>query len=267
MTDRPASPSKPTAAKPPIIPAATVVIFRNGSVGTPPQLLMVTRSATMSFAGGAAVFPGGRIDPADHELAAQLDHGLDPDEAAARIAAMRETLEETGLAIALTAPVSADEAARARAMLLEATALAPVLAHFGWTLDLAKLVPFARWLPDLPHSRVFDTRFYLADLGTGAVDITVDDTENTHLFWISASGALAKADSGQIQVIYPTRRNLERLAQFTSFADARAHADAIPSETITPWVVDAPDGTRWLHIPDHLGYPVTREAFENIARG
>ncbi len=262
MTDRPA-----TTAKPPVIPAATVVIFRNGNAGAPPQLLMVTRSATMSFAGGAAVFPGGRIDPADHDLAAQLDHGLDPDEAAARIAAMRETLEETGLAIALTAPVSADEAARARAMLLEATALAPVLAQFGWKLDLDKLVPFARWLPDLPHSRVFDTRFYLADLGTGAVEITVDDTENTHLFWTSAAGALAKADSGQIQVIFPTRRNLERLALFPSFADARSHAEITPSETITPWVVTDPEGARWLHIPDHLGYPITREQFENIGRG
>ena len=61
--------------------------------------------------------------------------------------------------------------------------------------------------------RIFDTRFYLANLGTGAVDVVVDQTENSHLFWASAQGALDLADRGKIKMIFPTRRNLERLAQ------------------------------------------------------
>mgnify|MGYP003352949658 CR=1 FL=1 len=44
-------------------------------------------------------------------------------------------------------------------------ALAPVLDHFDWQPDLAALTPWARWCPDWPGA--FDTRFYLADLGTG----------------------------------------------------------------------------------------------------
>ncbi|MFN9632277.1 MAG: NUDIX hydrolase, partial [Erythrobacteraceae bacterium] len=46
------------------IPAATIIIFRNAPAGEPPEVLMTVRSRTMSFAGGMAVFPGGRVDPA-----------------------------------------------------------------------------------------------------------------------------------------------------------------------------------------------------------
>ena len=107
------------APAPKVIPAATVVIFRNGPAGGPPELLMVQRAKEMRFAGGAAVFPGGRIDPADRELAASLAADADPLVAAAQVGGIRETLEETGLAIGLTQPVSGNEAADARALLLE----------------------------------------------------------------------------------------------------------------------------------------------------
>jgi hypothetical protein len=66
-----------------------------------------------------------------------------------------------------------------------------VLEAFGWQLALDRLTPFARWLPKHRAPRIFDTRFYIADLGTGAVDVAVDATENTHLFWASARGAAA----------------------------------------------------------------------------
>lgn len=250
-----------------VVPAATLVTFRRSANGQPPELLMVTRSKQMSFAGGAAVFPGGRIDPADFELAQALDHPALVDELAARIAAVRETLEETGLAVGLLGNIDAASAADARAMLHEIGALAPVLDRFGWSLDPDMLVPFARWLPKgIPERRIFDTRFYLADIGTGAVDIAVDQTENTQLFWSSAADALAMAERGDISVIFPTKRNLERLAQFGSFAEAKAQAEAIPVQTITPWW-ERQDGEDWLTIPADAGYPVTREGRRTMRRG
>lgn len=250
----------------PAIPAATVVVFRHDPQGGAAQVLMVERSASMSFAGGAAVFPGGRIDPADHELALHHVDGFEPMDAAARIAAVRETLEETGLVIGVTNPVSAEAAGHARKRLLELGALAPVLEEMGWELDLALLVRFARWLPRHRGIKVFDTHFYLADLGTGAVEIAVDATENTHLFWASAREALRLADEGQISVIFPTRRNLERLAQFDDFASAREHALAIPPVTITPRIEER-SGVRWLTIPADAGYPCDGEPVESAARG
>ncbi|MCT2559515.1 NUDIX domain-containing protein [Tsuneonella sp. YG55] len=251
----------------PSIPAATVIVFRNDPAGGSPQILMVTRHNAMTFAGGMAVFPGGRVDPEDHALAATLDTEFDSDEAAHRIAAVRETLEETGLAIGLVGDVSADTAREARALLEREGALAPVLAAMDWSLDLGSVVPFARWHPKNERiPRIFDTRFYLADLGTGAVELEIDGSENTHLFWTSASGALDMASRGDLSVIFPTRRNLERLAQFGSFAEARAHAEATPVRTITPWMEER-GGVRWLRIPDDAGYPVAGEPLTTAARG
>ena len=256
------------AELPPATPAATLVIFRHAAAGGAPQVLMVQRAKEMRFAGGAAVFPGGRVDDADRKLALQLGaDGADAiDETAARIAAVRETLEETGLAVGFHQHPSLAEARRARAVLLETGELAPMLAALGWTLELDRLVPFSRWRPKHKEIRVFDTRFYLADLGTGAVDLKVDDTENTHLFWASAAEALAMADRGEIKVIFPTRRNLERLAQFNAYSEAVSHVAEFPSRMITPYM-EVRDGQPWLVIPADAGYPVDGEKLESAARG
>ena len=231
---------------------------------------MVVRSRAMSFAGGAAVFPGGRVDPADYALAGSLAHKCeDDDQAAHRIAAIRETLEEAGLAIGFREAITAGQAAEARAMLLETQALAPVLKAFDWTLELSRLTPFARWLPrGITSHRIFDTWFYLADTGTGELTISVDATENSRLFWTSAQGALDLADAGEISIIFPTRRNLERLALFDDFAAAKAQAEAIPVRAITPHIaMDAQGNAQTLTIPGDLGYPVTSESFDTAKRG
>ncbi len=260
---------KPSDSGPEGIPAATIIIFRNAPDGSAPEVLMTVRSRNMTFAGGMAVFPGGRVDPADYALGeiAAAEAGLAPDEAAHQIAAVRETLEETGLALGLAGNIDADRAAAARAMLAETGALAPVLEAFDWRLDLAQITPFARWFPkNEAIARVYDTRFYLANLGTGAVDVSIDHAENTHLFWTSAQGALDAAERGEIKLIFPTRRNLERLALFASYEQARAQAEAIPVRTIMPQVVEH-GGETWLTILADAGYPVTGELLENVARG
>ncbi|MBH0111952.1 NUDIX domain-containing protein [Novosphingobium sp. YJ-S2-02] len=253
------------AHAPRVIPAATLVIFRNApQAGQPPELLFVQRSREMRFAGGATVFPGGRVDPADRELGARLLPAMPIEMAAARIAAIRETLEETGLAIAVDRPVSVDEARTAREVLLEDGRLSTVLDRFGWTLDPQSLAFFAHWCP--LWEGAFDTRFFITDLGTGAVDVTVDATENTRLFWASAAEALAMADRGEISVIFPTRRNLERLALYASHEEALAALRRFPQRRVHPWAEQRPDG-EWLVIPDDLGYPVLGEPKASARRG
>src|SRR3954471_12145315 len=79
------------------IPAATLVLMREVANG-PPELLVTERTGTMAFAAGALVFPGGRIDADDHLTAELL--GTD----SARGAAIRETIEETGLAPGIAPP-------------------------------------------------------------------------------------------------------------------------------------------------------------------
>jgi len=244
------------------IPAATVVIFRERSDGGPPDLLMVERAATLAFAGGALVFPGGRIDPGDRLLAAT--HHFD--DAADRIAAVRETIEETGVPIALDPPPDADALARIRGALHGGTAFGEMLQRVRIALDLAALVPFARWRPAQIHSRIFDTRFFLARLPEGAPPPVVDATETVRAFWASAQQVLNDANAGRARIIFPTRRNLERLARFASFAEAAADARAHPIRTITPWT-ERRDGRPHLCIDGDLGYPITAEPLTAALRG
>ncbi len=75
----------------PLVPAATVVLIRDGSSGL--ETLMMQRNSQLSFAEGMWVFPGGRIDPDDHP-----DDGHDIDRAAVA-AAVREAREEADLEI------------------------------------------------------------------------------------------------------------------------------------------------------------------------
>ena len=248
------------------IPAATIVIMRAAQDG-PPELLMVERAATLAFAGGAMVFPGGRVDPGDHRLAERVPH-LAPDEAAARVAAIRETLEETGLAIGFSA--TPDVLAAMRRRLHAGESFATLLHEAGLVLDLAVLVPFARWRPEPSEehglARIFDARFYLATLPADAPPATVDHSENVRLVWTSAAELLAAADAGRATIIYPTRRNLERLARFADFAAAVADAARHPVQVITPRV-EHRDGRAWLCIPEDAGYPICAEPVAAAVRG
>ncbi len=244
------------------IPAATLIIFRAAANG-PPEILMVERAKAMVFAGGAMVFPGGRIDPGDHVLAELI--GGD-EETAARIGAVRETIEEAGLPVGLKETPSAEALATMRAALHAGGSFAEALAAAGAELDLAQLVPWARWRPAHRHMRIFDTRFFLAELPADAPRATVDQTENVRLVWATAAQVLADADAGRLEVIYPTRRNLERLAQFNSYTEAAAHARATPVKVITPFAEER-NGQPHLCIPDDAGYPVTSEAVSEAIRG
>ena len=64
----------------------------------------------------------------------------------------------------------------------------------------------------------------------------------------------------------PTRRNLERLALHSSFADIRADALAHAIAPVTPWVEEI-GGERFITIPSDLGYPVTQERLDGLWRG
>lgn len=245
---------------PDAIPAATLILMRPAPAGGPPEILMLERAETMAFAAGALVFPGGRIDPDDEMMAARFP-GL-PD-AAARIAAIRETIEETGVAPALR---PAPDAEALREAMAAGRPFAPLLEETGLSLDLDALTPFARWCPNFREARRFDTLFYLAEAPAGGHGLhSADETESVHTFWASAEQVLAEIEAGRAKAIFPTRRNLERLAGFASLAEARADAERHPVEKITPWVEER-EGRRFVCIPEGIGYPVTAEPYESARR-
>lgn len=236
------------------IPAATLILLRDRPGGVP-EVLMVERAQAMAFAGGALVFPGGRIDPGDRALAEMMGDA----ELSSRFAAIRETIEEAGVAIGAVLRTNLDSA---RSALAAGKALSAVAGDF----DVDALVPYARWKPDFAHMRVFDTWFYLARMRDGAPEPVVDATENVRAFWTTAQDALDAAAAGQARLIFPTRRVLERLATHADSNAAFDHARAWPVRTITPWT-ETRDGVAMLCIPDDLGYPVTAEPVDTAFRG
>lgn len=239
------------------IPAATLVVMRHEAAG-PPALLMVERSKGMAFAGGAIVFPGGRIDAADTAIASGFERS-------ARVAAIRETLEESAIAVGLTPQPDPDLAILLQQALHEGADFATLLEEHRLSLDLDALTPFARWKPAFKHARVFDTLFLLAEAPDGAWQPRHQPGECEAAFWISAIEALAKIERGEASAIFPTKRNLERLAQYGTIADARAAAAAYPIDCITPWIEEM-DGAPHVRIPEGLGYPVIAEPLTTALR-
>jgi 8-oxo-dGTP pyrophosphatase MutT (NUDIX family) len=243
------------------IPAATLVVVRERTDG-PPDLLMVERAQDMAFAGGAWVFPGGRIDQADVELA----ESLGTEDAAARVAAIREAVEETAIPLGLSPTPDRAMSLEMQRHLLSDMPLKTLLRRNGLNLETDALTPLARWVPRFHAMRRFDTLFFVARAPEGDWVPNVAERECKGAHWASAAEVLERDKAGELQLIFPTRRTLERLAQHSTFeeilADARAHA----IEPISPWL-DEIGGERFITIPEGIGYPVTRERLEGLWRG
>lgn len=241
------------------IPAATLILVRERP-GHAPELLMVERSGLMAFAAGALVFPGGRIDEADRQLS-KLS-GID----ATAVAAIRESIEETAVPVGLSPMPDAAAARRLQDALVADRSFADLLEQSDLALDGAALTPFARWVPKFHAVRRFDTLFFVARCPDGDWQPRVIESECAAAFWLTATEVLERDRSGEARLIFPTRRNLERLAQHLTFDEIRADALAHPIEPVTPWVEEV-DGERFITIPDHLGYPVTQERLDGLWRG
>lgn len=166
----------------PIQPAATVILVRDGADGL--ETLLLRRSASLVFHGGAWVFPGGRIDPADYQGAPVPDDPADPGhERAARAAAAREAFEEAAI-----------------------------------LLEPSDLIPFAHWITPIGRPRRFSAWFYLATAPEGM--IRTDGGEITEHMWVAPAEALRLQAGAEIELPRPTIASLLRLANSSSSTEA-----------------------------------------------
>jgi 8-oxo-dGTP pyrophosphatase MutT (NUDIX family) len=241
------------------IPAATLIVVRERA-GAAPELLMVERAEGMAFAAGALVFPGGRIDVADRELSGEL--GIDP----AAVAAVRETIEETAVPVGIAPLPTEHDAVELQRALVADRPFAGLLSAGNLMIDAEALIPFARWVPKFHAVRRFDTLFFVARCPSGDWRPRVIEGECAGAEWLTAAEVLEREQRGEARLIFPTRRTLERLAQHSSFEAIRADALAHPIEPVTPWVEER-DGEKFITIPAHLGFPVTRERLDGLWRG
>ena len=241
------------------IPAATLVVWRDRSAG--PEILVVERSARMAFAAGAIVFPGGRVDEADRSLALSLGF---PDDAS-KVTAIRETIEETGVAPSVRGTLNPDLGLELQRRLHEGTDFGELLTQFGLNLDLDDLTPFARWMPAFKQPRKFDTVFYVATAPEGDWMPHPQEGECVAAEWARPADLLDRVARGEASAIFPTKRNLERLAQHHSLDEAISDARGHSLETIIPWVEDI-GGELHVRIPEGRGYPIISEPLATAFR-
>ena len=234
-------------------PAATVLLLRDGAAGL--EVFMVVRHREIEFAGGALVFPGGRVEEADAELA-----GGDP-LGAYRIAGIRETFEECGVLLARP-PGEADMIRADRllavadrhhaALLRNERSLPEVLTAENLEPATEALVHWAHWVTPASRSKRFDTRFFLVAAPPDQL-AAHDGLESVESVWIAPAQAVAEADAGQQRLVFATRKNLEKLARHATVADAMAAARAATAVRVQPEMVRAGKGWR-IRIPAEADY-------------
>jgi 8-oxo-dGTP pyrophosphatase MutT (NUDIX family) len=206
----------------PIRDAATIMLLRDGDAGL--EVFMLLRNLRSDFVGGAYVFPGGGVDPADGEPGSDESF---------RVAAIRESFEEAGLLLAREADgslVSFAEPERARTFDAHRRAvdtgvadLRTVCAQEGLTLATDAMEHFSRWVTPLGAPRRYDTRFFVALAPPDQVGLH-DDREVVANLWIRPADALARHADGDFELIFPTVRSLEELSTFATADEAMADA-------------------------------------------
>ena len=211
--------------------AATVVLLRGEQDF---EVFMVRRHGKSGFMAGAHVFPGGVVDASDAEDFARTDgrSALEcakklrlsqADATAAFVTAVRETFEESGVALGDMKNESAAE--DERAALNDGKAFRDVLDELAWTPDLAQLTTISRWITPRIEKRRYDASFFLARVPDD-VRAAPDEREVTHGDWMTPDAALRAAEAATITLPPPTMHTLMMLRQFERSSDAWAQLDA-----------------------------------------
>lgn len=255
-----------------LILSATVMLGRNGSDSL--EIFMVRRNRAIDFASGALVFPGGKVEAQDRCPALLNDcdgkAGMTEMEISLRVAAIRESFEESGIFLArhretgrMISGEPLGELTHYRKRLASGEmSLETLLRQEGLLLACDTLVPFARWItPELMPKR-FDTTFFLAMAPQDHIGLH-DGSESVDSLWIAPEKAIQMADSGEFSMLFPTRMNLLKLAKSRTMEEALDAARSQNIKAIMPWVEER-SGKMMLCIPEDQGYPVTSESLKKV---
>lgn len=181
---------------PPLAPAASVLLVRCDQ--EEPELFLVRRSPRLRFLGGFHAFPGGKVDPGD---------GPEPEQAA-RLAAVRELFEETGILLAVDSdgkqPLNEEQRTSWRRDLLSGQrTFTDLLQTHGLNVP-ADLLPELGHLFTPPFSPVrFDTAFFLAHLPEAQfAEVWPGELDSGE--WLTARAAIDAWYRGEILLSPPT---------------------------------------------------------------
>ena len=234
------------------------------------------RVASMGFAPGAYVFPGGRVDERDSDgdlpwtgpTPEEWAQTLDTDVPMARslvCAAVRETFEETGVLLAseperagdegIALDTDTDDWEEDRLGLIDRSrSFTGVLSRRGLVLRSEWLRAWSRWITPRREPRRFDTWFFTAELPPGQRSRDVGG-EADHTQWTDPSVVAAEWEAGRMPMLPPTVIACAELADRRTLRGVReARRDIVPNE---PDVREI-DGQLRVVAPDGNDFPLPR---------
>ena len=247
--------------------AATVILMRPGAdERTGPELYLLRRQASMAFAGGMCVFPGGGVDPRDFDSAvawsgptttAWADQ-LQTSEAMARAlvcAAVRETFEESGVLLAglsatdVVADTTGDDwEADRQALEAKDLSFTAFLDRRGLVLRADLLGAWSAWCTPEFEPRRFRTWFFVAALPPGqrTRDVSI---ESSSVFWMSALGACDAVDAHELGMMPPTYLTCLEVGQYADPDAVLAAATGRDLTMFTPAVEGDGEGAA-MSVPE-----------------
>ena len=254
--------------------SATVLLVRDNDVL---EVLMVARHYEIDFAAGALVFPGGKANDEDESTAweAYVDGDFDAAQRAARIAAIRETYEESGVVLARPKTMRGAEAN------LVGADIADKLAPFRESVDRREqsflelikandlvlaadaLIHFGHWITPAMMPKRFDTHFYLVKAPSGQI-ASHDGRETTDAVWLNPLKALDMEVAGEATIIFPTRMNLRKLGAAKTCAELGHLFMGQPVVSVLPEIGKTDAGEPCLNIPAEAGYGQTVELLSYV---
>ena len=265
----------------PVRPAATVMLVRDGERGV--EVFMLQRTHGAVFARGQYVFPGGKVDDADHggrfepicdgldDADASRRLGLDHGGLAWLVAATRECFEEAG--VLLARPVDGDDVIRfdddevaarfnaARHQVHDGSlALPDLCAREGLMLMVDRMHLVDHWITPVGERRRFDTRFFVARAPV-AQEPLHDHGETIASLWVRPADALRMWQDGELQMFPPTLASLRFLQTHATSDDVMAAAAVVgvPRPILPKVQLDGNGRITGVVRPEEPGYDDTPE--------
>lgn len=255
------------------------MLLRDGPAGL--EVFMLQRTMSASFARGSYVFPGGRVDDADHgeafepicddvdDAAASVRLGVEHGGLAWLVAAIRECFEEAGVLLArpsagtdivrFDTPDVVDRFNAARHAVHDGTLSLAELCRSEQLQLLTDQMHFVdHWVTPIGERRRFDTRFFMAK-APEAQEPLHDDVETIASLWVRPDRALEMWRAKQLVMLPPTVVSLDRLARFAT-ADAAladAAAQSMPEQRLPRLVLGPDEGFLDIILPNDERYDST----------
>jgi 8-oxo-dGTP pyrophosphatase MutT (NUDIX family) len=241
---------------------------------------LVKRHGLSDVLGGAYVFPGGKLDDSDLQLAATAH--LDQDSQALHsalaephlsmdvarglyVAALREAFEECGVLFAQDA--AHQHSLQLAERIKTGQSFNAVLGHLQLRLQTRALQPWSRWItPKMPSisSKRFDTRFLVAALPAEQI-ASHDNVETTESVWLGPRVALEQYWDNQIALAPPQIMTLAHLSRYADVASALRAARGVAPALIEPEPFNE-DGERVICYPGDPRHSVRAAAMPGPTR-